>query len=340
MSIFSDFRKPYKSYSNQFSEILKIKLRNKICRSRFQAQKIWRYLEENGGSFFVSEDAHQVLISDEFDLPSKPAQNSNGVSTSSDFLGQFSGAFSLLMPQNALGRVTLVGVSFLALGSLYKRLVQDIRPFALILLLKTGYDKASLKLYSRDLDSHLNFLFAFEENGRDELENEKVVKDWAEQIAIRFVNHVFKFSKNGQKTFADVLVNRMFKHLSRHRYGFENESMVWYKSELQQLSWSLRTSWRRFVLPADRVGSPQPIGLVDRCIRAFAAETFENDYRVLELEALHEQSETQWTAADILSKSAVNLSDQIYGHSQTDAVRYGFVYGTQIEIKWRKMSKL
>ncbi|CAK9088920.1 Uncharacterized protein SCF082_LOCUS41985 [Durusdinium trenchii] len=337
----------------QFSEILKIKLRNKLFQYKFQALRTWEEIQDNGGQFFVPEGVQNVHW--EMDSgdgrPAAPVASSAahagspGVASAASFgmdgVRQLGGAMSLVMPQSMGGRLATGVVAVLTFGSLYRRMVQDMRPFLVMMAGYNVYRIASLKLQAQELQQYLNVLLAFEENGEDELENERVVREVAEQVALRHINHISKLSKTGQKTFASVIVDRICRHLSRHRFGFEEESIVWYVRDFQQMMWSMEMFFKRMTLPADRVTMRPRLNLQARVVRALTAESSENDDRILELEPFHNEVDPieqpfPWTASGVLSKSAVFVHehDCVYVHSQTDVALYGIAYGSAQEVKW------
>ncbi len=349
----------------QFCEVLKIKLRNRLVHHRFHARRLLEELEKAGGSLFIPDAVNSVSWDEagEVTAPRMAGGVSGGPApvggAAGSVLGAADGArqaMSLVFPQSAAGMLGLGLASVLTVGALYRRLVADLRPLVVLYLFAGAYNKAQLKLQAMELDRCLNVLLAFGEGAEDELESERVVRELSEAIAVRHIHHVSKLSKNGHKVLASVVVDRIFRHLRRHRATYEGESLIWYVADLQHAAWWLESSWDRLSKPADRVSSRPRLPLHARCVRAMTAEASESDERVLELEPLHssgaasaQQGEDlakgggagRWSAAGVLSRSGVFVHDQdaLFVHSQTDVARFGFVYGSQDEVNWRRMRR-
>jgi len=338
----------------QFAEILKIKLRARLFQAKFQAHRLWNTIASSGGSFFVPEEVGGVAW-DSADPTRASALASQRASaappatlTSSpgsvDMARQIGGAAMFFMPQGVFARLGFGITAILSLGALYRRLMQDMRPLAFVFVGWNAFRSVQLRLMASELHGFLNLLLAFEETCEDELENERIVRDVSEQVAIRHINHITKLSKNGQKTIATVIVDRICRHLSRHRFGYEEESPIWYVSDMQQFAWSCRMRWKQLTLPADRILVRPRLNLQQRVIRALTAETSTSDLRLLEIEPFYggpdnSKPDMAWTAASILSRCAIFVHEDglLYEHSQTDIDKYGFAYGTHDEVRWRKM---
>jgi len=331
----------------QFSEVLKIKLRSRLYRYRFEARRLWAEIEADGGGFYVPETV-QTINWDNDVAGGKPSTVVATTSPSSAFglnaglgqsFSQLGGTFAMLFPNSLSGRAALVLTSVISLGSLYRRVISDLRPVAILLSCASAARQAAIKLKAMELSRCLNVFLAFEENGEDELESERVLREISERIAVRHVNHVSKLSKNGQKTLANVVADRIFRHISRHRNGYAEESLVQHYSNAQQFFWSIQGYIQSLIKPADRRYQRPPLDLYSRCVRALAAEAADTDHRLLELEPYHENTGVRWTASEVLSRSAVLLQDEgvLYVHPRSQVDQFSFVWGLRDEIKWRRL---
>lgn len=345
----------------QFSEILKIRLRNRIIEYKILAGQIWNSLEQDGGQFFIPESIYGVqwdsgesrwgnggisFIQSRSGTSAGASGFARGAMASSlGGLKQIGGVLSFLTSSGLAAKLVVVGASGLMLSTMYNRILNSYRAGALFLAGSFGVHMFDLKKRAWELERCLNVLLAFEETGDDELENERVVRIVAERLALRHINHVSKLSKSGQKTLATVMVDRICRHLSRHRFGYEDESPVWLKSTLQQFYWSTETYMKRLILPADKVPRRARLDLFQRIIRALSAENSDNDFRTLDVEPLHQSTEDTysskraWNAADLLSRSAILVpeSGTVYLHAETLLDVYGVAYGTLDEVTRRQM---
>mmetsp|Transcript_4400 Transcript_4400/g.6559 ORF Transcript_4400/g.6559 Transcript_4400/m.6559 type:complete len:411 (+) Transcript_4400:485-1717(+) len=338
----------------QFSEILKIKLRSRVLQYKFHAHRLWSTLEENGARFFVPSNVRNVnwnIDTNGLEHTIQPHSGGTGslMSPGVDTLKQVGSAVASSVFLPLTGKLGLAGISFGAFIYYFKQML-PVTPSLIVLGgCVTGVHLIQQKLNAQELCKYLNVILAFEENGEDELGTEQVIREISEQIAIRHVNQICKLSKNGQKVLASVVVDRICRHIARHRFGFDDESLIWYIRDMQQFAWSAQLYWKQLMLPADRVTARPRMSLSNRCIRALSAEAEESDERLLELEPFHEAPvsdkvksnhvATPWTAAGVLSKSAVFVHEagQIFVHSQTDYSLYGCAYGTMKEVQYRRL---
>ncbi|GBG28192.1 Hypothetical Protein FCC1311_044152 [Hondaea fermentalgiana] len=345
----------------QFSEILKIKLRNRLFQYKFKAQQLWASIEQDGGQFFIPDGVHGVhwdtearggLASGPFSGvggsagPGSASQLASGaLSTGASGIRQVGDTLSFLMPSGLGARFVVVGASFLLLSSVYHKVITSWR-VGMVIAASAGVRIADLKARAMELERCLNVLLAFEETGEDELENERIVRDVAERLSLRHINHVSKLSKNGQKALATVMVDRVCRHLSRHRFGYADESPVPLMSYMQQLYWWAEARVKRVFVPADKMPQRPRLNLLQRVIRGLSAENADNDVRTLELEPFHQASDgpgpttrKAWTAAELLSKCAIYVpeSGHMYAHEETRSDIYGYAYGTLDEVERRQM---